>query len=148
MAEHSLREQLLQRIIERLRPVADFHQASLHRSPTVAISREQSPALVMFAEGDAIRERTNDRLTRDLTIRVIALARAIPPASPESEADRLLVDAHTALMADRTLGGLALGIREIESEFEIEDADAIAAAIPARYQITYRTLIHDLTQAG
>ena len=43
-------------------------------------------------------------------------------------------------MADVNLGGLALGIREQECEWEVEDADAVAAAIPARYRITYRTL--------
>ena len=56
--------------------------------------------------------------------------------------------AHAALMADGTLGGLALGIREQECEWEVEDADAVAAAIPARYRITYRTRAHDLSTPG
>jgi hypothetical protein len=114
----------------------------------VAISREQCPALVVFPESEAITERANDRVTRELTVRVVALARAVPPAIPESEADRLLTAAHAALMADGTLGGLALGIREQECDWEVEDADAVAAAIPARYRITYRTRAHDLSTPG
>ena len=53
-----------------------------------------------------------------------------------------------ALMADGNLGGLALGIREQDCEWEVEDADAVAAAIPARYRITYRTLANDLSIQG
>jgi hypothetical protein len=78
----------------------------------------------------------------------VALDRAVPPASPETEADRLLTAAHAALFADGTFGGLALGIREQESEWEVEDADAVAVALPARYRITYRTLANDLSTLG
>jgi hypothetical protein len=60
----------------------------------------------------------------------------------------LLTAAHTALLADGTLGGLALGIREQECEWEVEDADAVAVALPARYRITYRTLANDISIQG
>ena len=46
------------------------------------------------------------------------------------------------------LGGTTLGLQELDCDWDIEDADATAAAIPARYQITYRTLVHDLTAQG
>jgi len=148
MAETSIRERILLAVMAAVRPAAEGLGATLHRSPTVAISREQCPALVVFPESDAITERANDRVTRGLTVRIVALARAVPPAAPETEADRLLTAAHAALMADGNLGGLALGIREQECEWEVEDADAIAAAIPARYRITYRTLAADLSTQG
>jgi hypothetical protein len=70
------------------------------------------------------------------------------PTPPETEADALLVEAHGALMGEASLGGLALGIAEIDCEWEVEDADSPVAAIPARYAIRYRTLRHDLTQRG
>ena len=148
MTGHSIREQILLAVLAAVRPHAQSFGATLHRSPTVAISREQCPALVVFPESESITERANDRVTRELTVRVVALARAVPPAIPETEADRLLTAAHAALMADGTLGGLALGIREQECEWEVEDADAVAAAIPARYRITYRTRAHDLSTPG
>ena len=148
MSGNSIREQILLALLAAVRPHAQSLGATLHRSPTVAISREQCPALVVFPESETITERANDRVTRELTVRVVALARAVPPAIPESEADRLLTAAHAALMADGTLGGLALGIREQECEWEVEDADAVAAAIPARYRITYRTRAHDLSTPG
>ena len=148
MAGHSIREQILLAVLAAVRPHAQSFGATLHRSPTVAISREQCPALVVFPESESITERANDRVTRELTVRVVALARAVPPAIPETEADRLLTAAHAALMADGTLGGLALGIREQECDWEVEDADAVAVALPARYRITYRTLANDLSTPG
>ena len=148
MAAHSIREQILLAVLDAVRTPVETLGATLHRSPTVAISRELCPALVVFPESESITERANDRVTRELTVRLVALARAVRPAIPETEADRLLTAAHAALMADRNLGGLALGIREQECEWDVEDADAVAATIPARYAITYRTLDSDLSARG
>ena len=145
---NSIREQILQRLAGVLGVVAAAHNASVHRSPTVAIEREHCPALVLFPEADQITERANDRVTRELTVRITALARAIPPLVAETEADGLLTAAHAAVMLDVNLAGLALGVRELDAEFDIEDADATAAAIPQRYRITYRTLAADLSQLG
>ncbi|WP_042427049.1 hypothetical protein [Comamonas granuli] len=148
MSAHSIRERILLAVLDAVRAPVETLGATLHRSPTVAISREQCPALVVFPESDAITERANDRVTRVLTVRLVALARAVPPAIPETEADRLLTATHAALLADGNLGGLCLGIREQECEWDVEDADAVAAAIPARYAITYRTLASDLSTTG
>ena len=63
-------------------------------------------------------------------------------------ADRLLVAVHAALFGNVNLGGLCLGIGELDCEWDVEDADATATAIPARYQITYRTLAADLSTQG
>lgn len=147
MADNSIRERILLAVMAAARPAVEGLGATLHRSPTVAISRDLCPALAVFPESESITERANDRVTRELTIRVVALARSVP-ASPETEADRLLTAAHAALFADGTFGGLALGIREQESEWEVEDADAVAVALPARYRLTYRTLANDLSTLG
>ena len=148
MAAHSIREQILLAVLDAVRTPVETLGATLHRSPTVAISREQCPALVVFPESEQITERANDRVTRELTVRIVALARSVPPAIPETEADRLLTAAHAAMLADRNLGGLCLGIREQDCEWEVEDADSVAASIPARYAISYRTLDTDLSTTG
>ena len=148
MSCNSIREQILLALMAAVRLPVERLNATLHRSPTVAISREQCPALVVFPESEQITERANDRVTRELTVRIVALARSVPPAIPETEADRLLTAAHAAMLADRNLGGLCLGIREQDCEWEVEDADSVAASIPARYAITYRTLDTDLSTKG
>ena len=68
--------------------------------------------------------------------------------SPESIADTLLVAAHAAMFANANLGGLCLGFKELDCEWDVEDADALIAALPARYQISYRTMAHDLSLIG
>lgn len=151
MAGNSVRERILLAVMAAVRPSVDALGATVHRSPAVAISRDQCPALVVFPESETITERANDRVSRELTVRLVALVRTAAPASPETEADRLLTAAHFALLADASLGSLgslALGIREQDLEWEIEDADAVALALPARYAITYRTLANDLSTQG
>lgn len=145
MATHSIREQILQTLVAVLTPVARSQAATVWRSPSVAINRDQCPALVVFPESESLADRANDRVTRELTVRITALARAVPPVIPETVADALLCAAHAALMRDANLGGLAIAVREVESEWEVEDADAIACSASARYQITYRTLIADIS---
>jgi hypothetical protein len=160
MANTSIREHILQALFYRLQQLSEdaalhgMPTFTVHRNPTVAITREQSPALVVFAEGDAISQRANDRVTRELTVRITALARTqlAPDGSTlvvaETQADQLLATAHATLFADVNFGGLALGLRELETEWDIEDADPVVCAIPARYAISYRTLIGDLAMQG
>lgn len=144
----SIREQILQAVTGLLAPVAIAIGAEVRRSPPTGIAREQSPALLIFPESDAITQRPNDRVERQLVVRVVALARETGSDAPEVIADRLLVAAHVALFANLNLGGLCLGIQELDCEWDVEDADATAAAIPARYQVTYRTRCDDLSQQG
>lgn len=145
---NSIRERIVLAVMAALRPIAEQAGATLHRSPVIALTRDQCPALVVFPESDVIVDRPNDRVVRELTLRVVALSRAIPPEQPETAADALLAAAHAALFADVNFDGLALAIRELDADWEVEDADATAAAMPGRYAITYRTLAHDITQKG
>lgn len=144
----SIRERLLQSVMAVLQPVAQANGAALIRSPPVGIPREQSPALLVFPESDGIASRPNDRVERHLVLRLTALARDQGNESAFLIADRLLVAAHAALFAQPNFDGLALGLMELECEWDSEDADAVAAAIPARYQVTYRTLANDISTLG
>ena len=144
----SIRERLLQEIINRLSPLAQAEGAQIKRSPTTAISRDASPALLLFPEAESIAQRANDRIERHLIVSLVAMARETSGETAEVIADRLQVAAHAALFADANFGGLCIGLQELDCEWDIEDADATAAAIPTRYQVTYRTLVHDLTAQG
>ena len=144
----SIRERLLQEIINRLSPLAQAEGVQIKRSPTTAISRDASPALLLFPEAESIAQRANDRIERHLIVRLIAMARETSGEAAEVIADRLQVAAHAALFADVNFGGLCIGLQQLDCEWDIEDADATAAAIPTRYQVTYRTLVHDLTAQG
>ena len=144
----SIRERLLQEIVNRLSPLAQAEGAQIKRSPTTAISRDASPALLLFPEAESIAQRANDRIERHLIVRLVAMARETSGEAAEVIADRLQVAAHAALFSDVNFGGLCIGLQQLDCEWDIEDADATAAAIPTRYQVTYRTLVHDLTAQG
>jgi hypothetical protein len=139
----SLREQLVQAVIAGIAPA--IAPVMLYRQPTVALSREASPALLLFLESDAVLAHANDRVDRTLTIRLVALARE---DTAFDTVDQLMVTTHAVLMSDPTIAGLALGIRELDAEWEAEDADAGAVALPARYELRYRTVVSDLTRQG
>ena len=144
----SIREQLLRAVVGLLAPIASLQGAQVLRSPTTGITREQSPALLIFPESETVSPRINDRVERQLVLRMVAVARETAGTAPEAIADALLVAAHAALFASANLSVLCLGIRELECEWDVEDADAAAATIPARYQITYRTLASDISMIG
>ncbi|MDI6750492.1 MAG: hypothetical protein QMD73_09985 [Rhodocyclaceae bacterium] len=116
------------------------------RQPVIAIPRDRTPAVVITVESDAPVKRANDRIERELIVRLVGLAR--DQTDGYLVADDLICRAHVALLADVTLGGLALGIQEAETDWQAEDADIEAIAIPASYRITYRTLVSDISQGG
>ena len=85
----SIRERLLQEIVNRLSPLAQAEGAQIKRSPTTAISRDASPALLLFPEAESIAQRANDRIERHLIVRLIAMARETNGEAAEAIADRL-----------------------------------------------------------
>nr|WP_253938723.1 hypothetical protein [Hahella sp. HN01] len=115
------------------------------RYPTAPINREASPALLLMTESDVVLARVNDRVERALSIRLVAITRG---RDAFEQADQLAVAAHTTLMRDANVGGLAYALLEIDAEWDAEDADAGAVALPLRYEVRYRTHIHDLTRCG
>lgn len=140
----SRREQIVREVLARI--AAAVSPIAVLRQPTVAIPRERTPAVILTVESDNPAKRANDRMERELVVRLIALAR--DPVDGFAVADDLVCRAHAALMNDPTLGGLSLGIAEMEVDWQAEDADLDAVAIPATYRITYRTLVSDITQGG
>jgi hypothetical protein len=140
----SIREQLLQAVVTTLMPIAREMRATLLRSPVVPTLRDQTPAVLVFPEEERV-DAQNSIAIRHLTVRIVALAREVDRNVGEVVADQLTVAVHAALMANNNLGGRCLKIRELGSEWDMEDADATAVAIPARYQIEYRTRLNDLT---
>ena len=150
---NSIRERILQTLMATFQDVASNQGATLMRSPTTPVSREQSPALVLVAESDQVSDRPNDRVQRQLVLRLTAVARdqadmAGQTIDANAIADQLLVAAHLALFANKTVDGLAMGLQELDCDWQEEDADAELCTMPVRYQITYRTLACDISQLG
>jgi hypothetical protein len=140
----SIRERIIRDVLARCQTAVA--PVPVLRQPVVAIPREQSPAIVVTVESDALAKRSNDRVERDLVVKVTGLARDLTDGY--AVADDLICRAHAAIFADVTLGGLALNVAEMDADYQAEDADVEAIAIPAHYRITYRTLVSDISQGG
>lgn len=116
------------------------------RQPTLGLTRAQAPALVLSVMSDAPVRTVNDRAERELLLRLTAYARDLNDGF--AVADDLLCRAHAALFAMHSFNGLALSLQEHEVDYQSEDADVDAVAIPAVYRISYRTLASDISQGG
>lgn len=139
----SKREQILAAIMASLTGTAGVG-SRIYRSRVAALDRAQSPAIVVRpkAETEPVENFLNivDRLFT-FTIDIITRGN-----EPDSLADPIITDAHKRIMADLTLGGLSLEIREGKSEFQIENADQDLCLLTVEYTVWYRTTKGDLTQ--
>ena len=106
----SRREQIVREVMARCQ--AAIAPVTVLRQPVTAITREQAPALVVSIASDAPVKRSNDRVERELVLRIIGHAR--DPTDGYAVADDLLCRAHSALLLDATLGGLAVSLAGVE----------------------------------
>ena len=140
----SRRETLIRAVVSRCQAALD--PVPVVRQPTTALPRARTPALLLTVLSDTPARRSNDRMERELVLQLTGHAR--DPTDGYAVADDLLCKTHLALLADTTLGGLAMSLVEMEADYQAEDADVEAIAIPAIYRITYRTLVSDISQGG
>lgn len=117
---------------------------TLHRSRIDALSRRQAPALVVTPTGCSPSQEpvSTCRIEWDLTIDLAFYARG---ATAETDVSHLVAAAHALLMADRTLGGLAINVWPSAQQWERDQADEGALWHVCPYTIRHRTHQHDLT---
>lgn len=99
---NSVRERALREIVTRL--ASAIAPTPVLRMPAVPVTREASPALLLFVDGDSITAHANHLVDRMLIVRLAVVARG---ADAFDVADQALVAAHAAMLADPNLGGLA-----------------------------------------
>lgn len=136
----SRREQIIQALDASLASLPGV--TGVYRSRVEAYSRDESPALTIEA-GQAIPViHAQCKLDWSMDLLVSAYARG---AVPDTAADAVLTAAHGLLMADRTVGGLAINLSPGPVTTDLERADAASCWMTAVFTITFRTAIHDLT---
>lgn len=148
-SKNSVREQIVQQVVEILKPIAQTLGATVHRNPTVPILQDDLPALAVFVDEERF-EPSNLVIKRTLFLRIVGIARDQAQASGESIADALTTAANAALFksADLVLlcGPLAQAIHEVGLEWDMEEGDGSFVSVPTRYRIEYRTRRDDITQ--
>jgi hypothetical protein len=117
----------------------------IYRSRVTPISRAESAAIVVEPISDTAEQNTSlPRLDWSLTVRLAVIVRG---TVPDRIADPVVESMHASLMADLTLGGVAIDVQPVSVSFEMVDADLPAGVISCDYLVRYRTALASLTAA-
>lgn len=128
------REQILLAVEELIDSVPDV-AGGAHRSREDALSREESPAIVIRWTADRPRSVVHAFTDSDLDIELDVYRRG---DVPDQLADPVVAGVHAALMTDPTLGGLLLDLTDGETSLDLDPADSGAAWITMRFTAWYR----------
>lgn len=117
----------------------------IYRSRVEPMARAESPAIVIEPVNDIAEQNTSlPTLDWSLTVRISVIVRG---AIPDQLSDPIVEDMHSKLMADLSLGGVAMDIRPQSVNFELVEADQPAGVVSCDYLIRYRTANANLTTA-
>lgn len=137
---YTKREQILAQIKTTLDSVTG---ATVYRSRVEPLSRGEAPAIVVEPVSDAAEQNTSlPTLDWSLTVRIAVIVRG---AIPDQIADAIIEELHGLLMADLTVGGLAIDVRPGDVDFDLLEADQPAGVMTCNYVVRYRTTVTDLT---
>ncbi len=119
--------------------------ANVYRSRLEALTSGQLPAIIVRpGQSDVPNEDTNGKVNREFEVEVLVLMEG---DVPDSLADPTVVGAHAKIMADRTLGSLAIDTSEGPTgPWRFDQAEQDAVEVTLRYNVRYRTSAADLTQ--
>ena len=115
----------------------------IYRSRPEPTSRGESPAIVVEWTNDQPDIRgTTGHIDWTLRIRVVVISRG---KIPDNLADGTVESLHSKLLADPTVGGLAIDIRPSTTTFELIEADQPAGLIMCEFEVDYRTTYGSLS---
>ena len=136
------REQILAQIASTLSTTTGVN-GRVYRSRATAIARAESPAIIVEPINDTAQQVTSlPRLDWTLRVRITVTIRS---NNAYTDADVIIDDMHSKLMADLTLGGYAIDVQPAIVSFDFFDADQPAGVFSCEYEVLYRTLVDDLT---
>ena len=116
----------------------------IYRSRVEPLSRGESPAIVIEPISDDADQNTSmPTLDWTLRIRVSVIERS---SIPDQAADDTIESLHSKIMSDLTVGGYAIDVQPVRTEFEFIEADQPLGIISNEFEIRYRTQVADLTQ--
>jgi len=115
----------------------------VYRSRVTAVQRAESPAIVVEPISDTPTQNTSlPTLDWRMRVRVSVIVRG---DVPDQLADPVIESMHAKMVADLTLGGLAIDVQPDEVSFNLVDADQPAGVIFNDYIIQYRTSVASLS---
>lgn len=131
----SKREQILATITSTLAGTASVG-TRIYRSRVDAFARSEAPALVIQPGQDQAQTYSTCKLDWSFDVVVAVYTRG---TIPDQLADSIIVSLNSKLMADRTLGGLAMDIVPTLVDPQFDKADQTALWTVCTYRVRYRT---------
>ena len=119
-------------------------EGKVYRSRQEAFSRAATPALVIEPTFNEPQPGKAGVTTMPHRLEVMSLI-LIDDLIPDHTADSIRVDLHNRIMADLTLGGLAMNIEPGITRWD-QEVNGVAV-ISSVYVVSYRTLIKSLSSA-
>jgi hypothetical protein len=114
----------------------------IYRSRVEPMARQESPAIIVEPIKDSCEQNTSlPTLDWSLLVRVAIVIRA---NVPDQASDPVVESLHSKIMADLTLGGLAIDIQPVQVEFQTVEADVPAGVVMCDYLVRYRTSVDNL----
>lgn len=131
----SKREQIMAAIAATLAGTAGV-STRIYRSRVDAFARAEAPAIVVQPGQDRALTYSTCKLDWTLDVVIAVYTRG---NIPDQLADSVIVSLNSKLMADRTLGGLAMDIAPTVVDPQFDKADQTALWSVCTYQVRYRT---------
>ncbi|MEK9824309.1 MAG: hypothetical protein VW840_19255, partial [Gammaproteobacteria bacterium] len=104
------REQILAQIVATLASTTGV-SGRVYRSRATAVARAESPAIIVEPVTDTAQQVTSlPKLDWTLRVRVVVVSRS---ANSYTDADSVIESMHSLLMADLTLGGVAIDVQPV-----------------------------------
>jgi hypothetical protein len=115
----------------------------IYRSRVEAFARSECPALVIEPSSDEASIDTSlPTLTWRLGVRIAVIVRG---SIPDQLADPIIESLHSKLMADLTLGGIAMDIQPINVSWDLVESDQPTGVVMCDYRVLYRTTYTNLS---
>jgi hypothetical protein len=131
----SKREQIMAAVVTALAGTTGVG-SRIFRSREDALAAAESPSLLVMPESEDPSELTIGYVEKRLRISVGVYARAV--SSPDSAADATAQSVHAKLLADPTLGGLAVDLSEGATDWDFDQADQTSVMVNMRFVVWYR----------
>ena len=135
----SKREQILAKIATVLVDTTGVG-TRIYRSRVEAFQRNEAPALVIEPGTDTSTPQPVSNNYIDWQLQVI-IGVHTRGGIPDQTADPIIVSIHSKLLADRSLGGLAMDCWPVSVDPQFDKADAASNWTVLTYQVRYRTSI-------
>ncbi len=114
----------------------------IYRSRVEPLARQESPAIVVEPVSDTAEQNTSlPTLDWSLLVRIAVIVRGMVP---DQLADPIVASAHSKIMADLTLGGVAIDVQPQSVSFDLVEADQPAGVIALDYLVRYRSSVTNL----